>query len=185
MLRYKIQITNKEQPMKRFLLTMLLLALAAFAFAQFRSLFWELSTPDSITNYVTTPFTGEYESTDPNWRLHVVSSHAPEALISSDWGKPIFCSVCLSDIGAGYPMAFAYVDIHQAWNYLDLLAVPESAVLTCTLTYLPTGKSDTKTYTVKGWSDPIWIMDYVEPGTTWVLPPEMFVADPPAENKAE
>ena len=36
---------------------------------------------------------------------------------------------------------------------------------------------------MKGWYDPIWIMDYVEPGTTWVLPPEMFVADEAEETK--
>lgn len=163
--------------MKRILLLLALMALAAFAFAQQRSLFWEISTPDSITNYVTTPFKGIYESTDPDWRLEVVSSHEPDAVISTDWGKPIMCSIWQYDFGAGYPMGWIYLDIHQAWNYINLTAVPESATLTFTLTYLPTGKSATNTYTVKGWHEAIWILDYLEPGATWVLPPEMFIAD--------
>jgi hypothetical protein len=157
--------------MKKILLTLAAIALAAFAFGQQRSLFWELSAPDSITNYIST----EQWETDPDWKLDVVSSHEPEAVISSSWGIPYFCSVFIADIGGGYPMGWAYVDLHQAWNYLELPSVPESAELTFTLTYLPTGKSVSNTYTVVGWSAAIWIMDYVEEGTTWDLPAELFI----------
>ncbi len=163
--------------MKRTLITLALIAFAALAFGQQRSMFWELTTEEGILNYVTQPFVGKYEASDANWRLDVVSSHEPDAVISTEWGRPIFCSVWHHDFGAGYPMAFAYIDIHQAWNYINLTAVPESAELTCTLTYLPTGKSETNVYRVKGWYEAIWHMDYVEPGATWVLPAEMFVAD--------
>lgn len=159
--------------MKRILLLLALMALAAFAFAQQRSLYWQISTPDSITSYVTS----DYKTTDPDWRLEVVSNHEPEAIISTDWNIPLLCRVFQMDAGAGYPMGWLYVDIHQAWNYINLTAVPESATLTFTLTYLPTGKKVTNTHSVKGWSEAIWILDYLEPGATWVLPPEMFVAD--------
>lgn len=161
--------------MKKMILILAALTLAAFAFGQQRSLFWELSAPDSITTYIH----ADYYSTDPDWLLEVVSSHEPDVIISSDWNIPNFCRVFQMDSDAGYPMGWIYVDIHQAWNYINLTAVPESAVLTFTLTYLPTGKSVSNTYTVKGWYSPIWIMDYVEEGTTWDLPAELFVKEEP------
>ena len=159
--------------MKKFLLATLILTLAVFAFAgDQRSVFWQLdTTPGDILTYVNTPQAapGEY-ATDPDFMLSVECSAYPGEIYYSDGSQIYSPAVWQVDMGAGYPMAWAYCDM-QGW----LVNWPALSTLTFTLTYLPSGYVATNTMTVPDATfDPIFNMDLFG-GATWWLPEEMCV----------
>ena len=161
--------------MKKILLLATILTLAVFAFAGIpRPVFWQMSTTPGAVNildYVDTP--QGYAASDPDFLLEVVCSEYPTESYNS--GTPTLLSplVYWSDLGAG-PMAWAYCD-QQAWA----ADWPVGSTLTFTLTYIPTGLSESNTFTVPAGGDAIFWADLLgtTPGT-WLLPDTMFPTGP-------
>lgn len=156
--------------MKRILLILAIMALAAFAFAANpRGLWWELRLDDgNIMEYVDSQ---DYFTNSSGWRVEAIISAEPEYLQSTDTHINYLIKV-FEGADAMPGMAWVYVD-QQKWT--EDWAIGDT--LTITLTWLPTGKSANNSYVISNLYEDIWLTDHVQPGATWVLPSDMFIAD--------
>lgn len=161
--------------MKKILLITILAALSAYALAAGpRGLWWELKLDtDDILKYVDSQ---DYNTSSTGWLVEAVCSGEPGYVQSTETHHNYLIKV-IEAADAMPGMAWVYVD-QQKWT--EDWTIGDTVMVT--LTWLPTGKSVSNSYIIRDLFEEIWLTDYVEPGTTWVLPAEMFVAEEPEEK---
>lgn len=156
--------------MKKILITVSLLALVAMAMAANpRGFWWELQLEDAdIMQYVDSQ---DYDTNSTGWLVEAACSAEPGFVQSTATHHNYLIKVFEPADGL-QGLAFVYVD-QQRWA--EDWAPGDT--LTVTLTWLPTGKSVSNGYIIHNLYEDIWMTDYLEMGTPWVLPADLFVAD--------
>jgi len=164
--------------MKKMLLIITLAALAALGFAaEPRGIWWQVTLDEgNIRDYVDSQ---NMDVSSTGWLVEAVSSGEPEFVQSTATHHNYLIKIVYGGIDM-FDACWVYVD-QQRWTLNWALG----DTITVTLTWLPTGKSVSNSYVIKTLGEDIGLTDHLEPGTTWVLPKDLFVKDPQKEESKE
>lgn len=161
--------------MKQILLISILAALAVLAFAaEPRCFWWEVRLDGGdLREYVDSQ---NMDVSSTGWLVEAVSSGEPGFVLSSATHHNYLIKIV--DGGNGL--------LNRCWVYVDQQRWTENwaigDTLTVTLTWLPTGKSASLNYVIQNLFEDFYFTDVIIPGTTWVLPKDLFVAEEPEEK---
>lgn len=164
--------------MKQILLISILAAVAALGFAaEARGVWWEIKLDEgNIHDYVDSK---NMDVSSTGWLVEAVCSGEPGFVQSTATHHNYLIKV----VDGGEDMLSA------CWVYVDQQRWTENwalgDTLTVTLTWLPTGKSASNSHIIQNLGEDIGLTDFLKPGTTWVLPKDLFVADVPEPEKQD
>lgn len=164
--------------MRQILLISILATLAVLAFAaEPRGIWWEVRLDEGdLHNYVDSQ---DMDVSSTGWLVEAVCSAEPGFVQSTATHHNYLIKIIYGTEGLNNS-CWVYVD-QQRWT--ENWAIGDT--LTVTLTWLLTGKSASKSHVFKNLYEDVFITDYLEPGATWVLPPEMFIVDAQETEKRD